>query len=93
MFDLATNSKLRGCDLVRLKIGQLVLNALVRHRATVIQQKIEQPVQFELTEQLRDSLLAWLSRLGSGRDDYISPNRAKAGEHLSARQYARLVGD
>ena len=60
MFDLATDSKLRVCDLVRLEIGQLVVNATVRHRATVVQQKTEQPVQFELTEQTRDSLLAWL---------------------------------
>lgn len=93
MFDLAIDSKLRGCDLVRLKIGQLVVNAMVRHRATVIQQKTEQPVQFELTEQTRDSLLAWLSCLGSGLDDYVFPSRAKAGAHLTTRQYARLVGD
>jgi hypothetical protein len=56
MFDLAIDSKLRGCDLVRLKVGQLVVNAAVRHRATVVQRKTEQPVQFELTEQTRDSL-------------------------------------
>jgi hypothetical protein len=60
MFDLAIDSKLRRCDLVRLKIGQLVVNATVRHRATVIQQKNEQPVQFELTEQTR--LLAGLAQ-------------------------------
>ena len=93
MFDLAIDSKLRGCDLVRLAIGQLVVNATVRHRATVIQQKTEQPVQFELTEQTRDSLLAWLSRLRGGCDDYVFPSRANAGKHLSTRQYARLVGD
>ncbi len=93
MFDLAIDSKLRGCDLVRLKIGQLVVNATVRHRATVVQRKTEQPVRFELTEQTRDSLLAWLNRLGGGRDDYVFPSRANAGKHLSTRQYARLVGD
>lgn len=38
-------------------------------------------------------MLAWLSRLGSGRNDYVFPRRTKAGEHLSARQYARLVDD
>jgi integrase len=58
MFDLAIDSKLRGCDLVRLKIGEVVVNATARHRATIIQKKTEKPVQFELTEQTRDSLLA-----------------------------------
>ena len=58
MFDLAIDSKLRGCDLVRLKVGEVVVNATARHRATIIQKKTQQPVQFELTEQTRDSLLA-----------------------------------
>ena len=67
MFDLAIDSKLRGCDLVGLKIGEVVVNATARHRASIIQKKTEQPVQFELTEQTRDSLLAWLThRILSG---------------------------
>ena len=93
MFDLAVDSKLRGCDLVRLRTGQLVVNATVRHRATTIQQKTEKPVQFELTEQTRDSLLAWLVHRGGALDDHVFPSRARTGEHLSTRQYARLVGE
>ena len=92
-FDLAIDSKLRGCDLVRLKIGQLVVGAAVRHRATIVQQKTQQPVQFELTEQTRGSLLAWLTYRGGAVDDYVFPSRARRGEHLSTRQYARTVGD
>ena len=93
MFDLAVDSKLRGCDLVRLRTGQLVVNATVRHRATTTQRKTEQPVQFELTEQTRDSLLAWLIHQGGSPDDYVFPSRARTGKHLSTRQYARLVGE
>ncbi len=93
MFDLAVDSKLRGCDLVRLRTGQLVVNATVRQRATTIQQKTEKPVQFELTEQTRDSLLAWLIHRGGSLDDYVFPSRTRTGKHLSTRQYARLVGD
>jgi integrase len=93
MFDLAIDSKLRGCDLVGLRIGQLVVNATARHRATIIQRKTEQPVQFELTEQTRDSLLAWLVHRGGSPDDYVLPSRVHGGKHLSTRQYARLVGD
>lgn len=58
MFDVASDSKRRGCDLVRPKIGLLVVHATVRHRATTVQQKTGQPVQFELTKQTRESLLA-----------------------------------
>ena len=93
MFDLAVDSKLRGCDLVRLRTGQLVVNATVRQRATTIQQKTEKPVQFELTEQTRDSLLAWLIHRGGSLDDYVFPSRTRTGKHLSTRQYARLVGE
>jgi integrase len=64
MFDLAIDSKVRGCDLVKLKIGQVVVNAAARHRATIVQQKTERPVQFELTEQTRESLTAWLNHRG-----------------------------
>ena len=54
LFDLAIDSKLRGCDLVQLRIGQLVINAAARHRATIVQQKTGKPVQFELTQQTRN---------------------------------------
>ncbi len=93
LFDLAIDSKLRGCDLVRLTIGQLVVNGVARHRATVIQRKTEQPVQFELTDQTRDSLLGWLQLRGGTLDDYVFPSRSRKGQHLSTRQYARLLGE
>ena len=92
LFDLAIDSKLRGCDLVRLRMGQVAVNATVRHRATIVQKKTERPVRFELTEQTRDSLLAWLIRRGGSPDDYVFPSRVRTGKHLSTRQYARLVG-
>ena len=92
LFDLAIDSKLRDCDLVQLRIGQLVINA-ARHRATIVQQKTGKSVQFELTEQTRDSLIAWLTHRGGGLQDFVFPSRVDAGEHISTRQYARLVGD
>ena len=93
LFDLAVYSKLRWCDLVQLRIGQLVINAAARHRATIVQQKTQKPVQFELTEQTRESLVVWLTRRGGGLQDYVFPSRADREDHISARQYARLVGD
>ncbi|MGY0834858.1 tyrosine-type recombinase/integrase [Azospirillum argentinense] len=91
MFDLAIDSKLRGCDLVRLKIGDVSLNGTVRSRATVVQQKTGHPVQFEITEQTRESVGRWI-RLRSGRSsEYLFPSRVRPDRPISTRQYARLV--
>ena len=65
LFDLAIDSKLRGCDLVKLRIGDLVSGGTIRNRATVIQQKTGRPVQFEIMAEARKSLLAWLRYVAS----------------------------
>ena len=91
LFDLAIDSKLRGCDLMRLRIGQVVVNAAARHRATIVQQKTQEPAQFELTEQARESLIAWLTHCEGGLQDFVFPSRVDSNEHISTRQYARLV--
>jgi len=93
LFDLAIDSKLRGCDLVKIKIGDLVSGAEIRTRSIVIQQKTGRPVQFELTTDVRASLLAWLERRGGSIDDYAFPSRVDHTGHLSTRQYARLVDE
>ncbi len=93
LFDLAIDSKLRGCDLVKIKIGDLVSGADIRTRAIVIQQKTGWPVQFELTADVRASLLAWLERRGGTIDDFAFPSRVHHAGHLSTRQYARLVDE
>lgn len=93
LFDLAIDSKLRGCDLVKMKIGSLVTGAEIRSRSMVIQQKTGRPVQFEISADVRASLLAWLERRGGTVDDYAFPSRIDHTDHLSARQYARLVDE
>ena len=93
LFDLAIDSKLRGCDLVKLKIGTLVTGQDIRARAMVIQQKTSRPVQFEITSDARTSLLAWLERRGGSVEDFAFPSRADPNDHLSTRQYARLVDE
>lgn len=93
LFDLAIDSKLRGCDVVRLKIGDLVSGGQVRARALVVQQKTGRPVQFELLADTRASLLAWLERRGGSLADYVFPSRVDHTDHLSTRQYARLVDE
>lgn len=93
LFDLALDSKLRGCDLVKIKIGDIVSGAEIRTRSIVIQQKTGRPVQFELTADVRASLLAWLERRGGSLDDYAFPSRVDRSGHLSTRQYAWLVDE
>jgi len=93
LFNLGIDSKLRGCDLVQMKIGDLVSGGQIRTRAIVMQQKTARPVQFELLADARASLLAWLERRGGAVDDYVFPSRVDHNGHLSTRQYARLVDE
>ena len=64
LFDLAIDSKLRGCDLVRVRIADLVTGDTIRDRALVVQRKTGRPVQFEILKPARTTLLAWLERRG-----------------------------
>jgi len=75
LFDLAIDSKLRGCDLVKIKIGNLVVGQEIRTSTMIIQQKTGRPVQFELMSDARSSLLAWLERRGGTVDDYAFLSR------------------
>ena len=93
LFDLAIDSKLRGCDLVRMKIGDIVNGGQIRTRAIVMQQITTRPVQFEILPDARTILLAWLERRGGSVDDYVFPSRVDRNGHLSTRQYARLVDE
>ncbi len=93
LFDLAIDSKLRGCDVVKVTIGDLVSGGRIRARAIVVQRKTKRPVQFELLDAARSSLQAWLERRGGTVDDYAFPSRVDHTTHLSTRQYARLVDE
>lgn len=93
LFDLAIDSKLRGCDIVKIKIGDLVTGGAIRNRATVIQQKTKRPVQFEIMTDARKSLLRWLELRSGTIDDFAFPSRIDYLGHISTRQYARLVDE
>lgn len=91
LFNLAIDSKLRACDLVRLRVNDLCQSGKARDRATVIQQKTGKPVKFEITEHTRiavEKLLAHLPAVGTG---YLFPGRSKQRPHISTRQYSRIV--
>ena len=91
LFDLALDSKLRGCDLLRLRVSDLLSSGGVKRRVLIVQQKTGRPVQFEVTDQARLSIAAWVESKRLCSDDWLFPSRMKLGHHLSTRQYARLV--
>ncbi|WP_397475474.1 tyrosine-type recombinase/integrase [Pusillimonas sp.] len=91
LFNLAIDSKLRACDLVKLKVRDIAHGEHVATRAIVMQQKTQRPVQFEITEQTRDVLLVWIRSRQLHADDFIFSSRIRASSHLSTRQYARIV--
>jgi integrase len=91
LFNLAIDSKLRGCDLVQLKVCDVAQAGRVSSRAMIMQQKTHRPVQFEITEQTRDSLANWISQMQLKSDDYLFSSRIHHSPHLSTRQYARIV--
>ena len=92
LFNLALDSKLRGCDLISLKVSDISLGTGVASRATVFQRKTQRPVQFEITEQTRNALSAWIATKRLRPTDYLFPSRLRAGAHVSTRQYGRIVG-
>jgi integrase len=84
-------SKLRACDLLKLKVRDVCHGEHVAARAIVVQQKTLRPVQFEITEPTRTALADWIRRSSLGPDDFLFPSRVHESPHLSTRQYARIV--
>jgi integrase len=93
LFNLAIDSKLRGCDLMKLRLTDVIAGMAIRTRSTVIQQKTNKPVPFELTEPTRDAITNWMHVRVARNGDWLFPSRSNADGHLTTRQYARLVDD
>lgn len=91
LFNLAIDSKLRACDLVRLRIEDIGSSAQVRDRATIVQQKTGRAVRFEITEPTRQSIERWLPTLYARGSHFLFPSRERSRAHLSTRQYARIL--
>lgn len=91
LFNLAIDSKLRSCDLVKLRVRDVCHGSAVAARTMVMQQKTQRPVQFEIMGQTRDALATWIQVAGLQSDDYLFPSRIHDCGHLSTRQYARIV--
>lgn len=93
LFDLGIDSKLRGCDLVKLRVRDVCHGSSVASRAIVMQQKTQRPVQFEITQQTRDAITSWIKQANLHAEDFLFPSRLHDSTHLSTRQYARILHD
>ena len=91
LFDLGIDSKLRACDLLKLKVRDVCHGERIAVRAIVVQQKTSRPVQFEITESTRTALTDWIRLSGLASENFLFPSRVRASPHLSIRQYARIV--
>ena len=91
LFDIALDSKLRGCDLVALRLADITAAGTIRRRATVVQQKTGRPAYFEITDQARRSLVRWMALRPAVPSEWLFPSRMRPGYHLSTRQYIRLL--
>lgn len=91
LFNLAIDSKLRGSDLVEIRVSDISKSGVVASRAMVSQQKTGRLVQLEITEQTREAITQWLKKMNLSGTDFLFPSRQKNSAHLSTRQYARIV--
>jgi integrase len=93
MFNLAIDSKLRGCDVVALKVEDVAPNGYSVDRATVRQRKTGRPVRFELTEQTRQAVDDYIRAISKKPGEFLFTGRRGLGQCMTTRQYARLVSD
>jgi len=91
MFNLAIDSKLRGCDVVALKVEDVAPNGYTIDRATVRQRKTGRPVKFELMDQTREAVDDYLRAAGKKPGEFLFTGSSRSGQAMTTRQYARLV--
>jgi site-specific recombinase XerC len=91
LFNLGIDSKLRGCDLVGIKVRDICHGDQVASRAVVMQHKTERPVQFEITPATREAVQKWIKHAGLKSDDFVFQSRIHDSPHLGTRQYARIL--
>jgi len=91
LFNLALDSKLRSCDLVKLKVSDVAHGSRIAKRSTIMQMKTKKPVQFEITKQTRHSLSELIKSQNRSYTDYLFKSRFHQSDHITSRQYARLL--
>ncbi len=93
LFNMAIDSKLRGCDLVKMKVVDVMAYGQSKERASVVQSKTQKPVRFEISEGSRTSVEKWMEDELMADSEYLWPGRFHERLHISTREYARIVRD
>ena len=93
LFNLAIDSKLRACDLLSLCVCDIANGLTVQSRGKIVQRKTGRPVRFELTSRTQESVAAWIRYGDLSSDAFLFPSRQHHSQHLSVRQYARVMKD
>ena len=85
LFNVAIDSKLRACDLVKLRVSDVSHGGRMTSRAMVMQQKTGRPVQFEITQSTREAVHAWIIHANLKATDFLFTSRVSDSPHLSTR--------
>ena len=93
LFNLAIDSKLRGCDVIAIRVEDVAPRGYAVDRAIVRQKKTGRPVKFELTDQTREALDGYINEYRREVGQWLFAGRGGAERHLTTRQYARLLGE
>jgi integrase len=88
---MAIDSKLRGCDLCRMQVVDVMASGQIKERAPVLQSKTKKPVRFEISEGTRAPVAKWVEDPLLGGPEYLWPGSFHERLHISTRQYARIV--
>ena len=91
MFNLAIDSKLRGCDVVSIRVEDVAPVGYTADLATVRQKKTGRPVRFELSEQTRQAVDDYLKAANKKPGEFLFTGRRGSNRNMTTRQYARLV--
>jgi len=91
LFNLAIDSKLRACDLVKIRVRDVTQAGQVANRAIIMQCKTKRPVRFEIMDQTRLAVGQWISHRNLDAHDFLFPSRINLDDHISTRQYAKLL--
>ena len=90
---MAIDSKLRGCDVVAVRVEDVAPNGYTMDRATVRQKKTGRPVKFELTDQTRQAIDDYLKAAAKKPGEFLFAGRRGSGHYITTRQYARLLSE
>jgi integrase len=91
LFNLAIDSKLRACDLLCLRVSDVMVGDRIGSRAMIMQRKTQRRVQFEITARTREAVTDWIQTAELSTSSYLFPSQLHSSMHLSTRQYSRMV--